>query len=82
VAFAASSPFLTRRMAEMTMRARHYVVLAMAVVSSFVYTRVASDWSDVAFYSGGAALIAVLVIFGLPWIELARDGSLRRRTGD
>jgi hypothetical protein len=63
----------------MTTRARFYVMLAVTVVSALVYTRAADDWSETAFYAGGAALIAVLVLVGLPWIDLARDGALRRR---
>jgi hypothetical protein len=66
----------------MTMRARSYVVLAIAVVSAFAYTRMTRDWSEVAFYAGGAGVIALLVIAGNLWIELAPDGSLRRRSDD
>ena len=62
----------------MTTRARFYVMLAVTVVSALIYTRVADDWSETAFYAGGAGVIAVLVVVGLPWIELARDGALRR----
>ena len=66
----------------MSKRARWYVMLAVAVVSAFAYTRMTRDWSEVAFYAGGAGVIAVLVIAGNLWIDLAPDGSLRRRSGD
>ena len=43
---------------------------------------VSRDWSDVQFLAACASLVAVVVLLGIPWIEFARDGNLRRRPGD
>jgi uncharacterized membrane protein YedE/YeeE len=68
-------------MALMTARARRYVVLLIAMVSAFVYSRVTRDWSAFGFYAGGAGLIALLVVFGNLWIDFAPDGR-QPRPGD
>ena len=66
----------------MNSRTRHYVVMLASAVLAFAYTRLAGDWSEAAFYAGGAVVIAVIGLVGLPWVEHAHDGSLRRRPND
>ena len=66
----------------MTKRSRRYVMLAVAATSALAYTRLAREWSEFAFYAGGAGVIALLVIAGNLWLEFAPDGSFRRRRGD
>ena len=63
----------------MRMKAREYVMLGIASVLGGVYGWLSLGWSDLAFYGGGAGLIAMLVLVGLPWIEFAPDGAFRRR---
>jgi hypothetical protein len=63
----------------MSSRARNYVVMLASAALAFVYARLSGDWSEVAFYAGGAGLIVVIGVVGIPWVELAPDGSLRRR---
>jgi hypothetical protein len=54
-------------------------MLVVAVLVAFVYTRLAGEWSEPAFYAGGAGLIALLCALGLPWIEFAPDGAFRKQ---
>jgi hypothetical protein len=68
-----------RTLGFMRKKTREYVVLVLTVLVAVVYSRLAGGWSDAAFYGGGAALIAVIVLVGLPWLELAPDGAWRRR---
>jgi hypothetical protein len=63
----------------MRMRSRKYLWLAVTIVVAFAYARAAGDWSDVAFFAGMAGVIAVIVIAGNVFIELAPDGAFRRR---
>ena len=63
----------------MRKKTREYVVLMVTVLVASAYALLAGGWSDVAFYGGGAGLIAVIVLVGLPWMELAPDGAFRRR---
>ena len=54
----------------------------MAVVAGpgLVFARIAREWSDLGtFYAGVAGVVVLVVGIGLPWIELAPDGDLRRR---
>jgi hypothetical protein len=55
------------------------VLLVITVLAGVVYALVSLDWSDAAVYGGGAGLIAVIVLSGLPWMEFAPDGAFRRR---
>jgi hypothetical protein len=64
----------------MTLRTRKYVLLAITVLVAVLYSLLAGGWTDAASYGGGAALIAVIVLVGLPWLELASDGVWRRWT--
>jgi peptidoglycan/LPS O-acetylase OafA/YrhL len=70
---------LRRRLRPMRMKTRERVVLLITVLAAVTYTLRAREWSDAAFYGGGAALIAVIVLAGLSWIEFAPDGAFRRR---
>ena len=63
----------------MSKKAREYVLLLISLLAGVVYALLSSDWSDAAFYGGGAGLIAVIVLTGLPWMEFAPDGAFRRR---
>jgi hypothetical protein len=60
------------------MRARNWVMLAVAALVGLGYSRLSRSWTDAEFYAGLAAAIAGLVVLGMPWIELARDGAFRR----
>ena len=64
----------------MSMRFRKYVWLAVTLLVSLAWTRVAGDWSDVAFFTVGAGVLAVVVLAGLFWIEFAPDGAFRRQS--
>jgi hypothetical protein len=63
----------------MSQRVRWYVLLAITVVATVVYSRLTDGWSDPAYYGGAAGVLAVIVLAGLPWLELAPDGAWRRR---
>jgi hypothetical protein len=63
----------------MRKKTREYVVLVITVLAAVAYSLLAGEWADAAFYGGGAGLIAVIVLAGLPWIEFAPDGAWRRR---
>jgi hypothetical protein len=63
----------------MSMRARKYVVAAVAVLVGAVYGQVAGDWSRLELYAGQAVLIVLICGIGLPWMEYAPDGAFRRR---
>jgi hypothetical protein len=43
-----------------------------------VYARISRDWSFGTFYAGLAGVVVLVVGIGLPWIEFAPDGDLRR----
>ena len=62
----------------MTQRTRKYVWMVVAAVAGLVYARISRDWSFGAFYAGFAGVVVLVVGVGLPWIELAPDGDLRR----
>jgi hypothetical protein len=62
----------------MATRARMYVCMAATVLLAFAYTRIAGDWSDVAYFAGMAALIAIVASAGNFWLEFAPDGAFRR----
>jgi hypothetical protein len=55
-----------------------YVCMVATVVLAFAYSRVAGDWSDVAFFAGMAGLIAIVGTASNFWIEFAPDGAFRR----
>ena len=63
----------------MKRRTRYYLWMAVAAVVGLVYARISSDWSFATFYAGFAAVVAVVVLAGIVWTELAPDGDLRRR---
>jgi hypothetical protein len=63
----------------MSKRARSHVVLVVAALVGGVYGWLSLGWSDLEFYGGGAALIALVGGIGLPWMEFAPDGAFRRR---
>jgi hypothetical protein len=63
----------------MSRRARSHVMSAVAAIFGGLYGWISLGWSDAAFYGGGAGLIAVIVLAGLPWMEFAPDGAFRRR---
>ena len=63
----------------MRRRTRWYVLLALAVLMTLVYSRFTSDWSDVAYYGGAAGVMLAVGAVGFPWMELATDGAFRRR---
>jgi hypothetical protein len=68
-----------RRIRFMSKKTREYVLLVIAVLAGVFYGLLSLDWSDAAFYGGGAGVIAVIVLAGLPWMEFAPDGAFRRR---
>jgi hypothetical protein len=63
----------------MSRRTRWYVLLAMGVLATVVYSRFTRDWNDAAYYGGVAGIVVAGVLVGLPWMEFARDGAFRRR---
>jgi hypothetical protein len=60
-------------------RTRNYVTMAVSAVAGLVYARIARDWSFAAFLAGEGAVVALIVLIGLPWLEFAPDGAFRRR---
>jgi hypothetical protein len=54
------------------------VWLVVAALAGLAYSRVSRDWSFGTFYAGFAGVVAVVVLVGLIWTELAPDGDLRR----
>jgi hypothetical protein len=62
----------------MSTRARKYVLAAIVMVLAYAYARLGGDWSNLAFYAGGAGLLALVGVGGCFWIELAPDGAFRR----
>jgi hypothetical protein len=50
----------------------------VAALAGLVYARISRDWSFGTFYAGFAGVVAVVVLVGLVWTELAPDGDLRR----
>jgi biotin transporter BioY len=61
-----------------TQRTRKYVWMVVAAVAGLVYARISRDWSFGTFYAGLAGVVVLVVGIGLPWIEFAPDGDLRR----
>jgi hypothetical protein len=61
-----------------TQRTRKYVWIVVAAIAGLVYSRISRDWSFGVFYAGFAGVVAVVVLVGLLWTELAPDGDLRR----
>jgi hypothetical protein len=53
--------------------------MAVSAVAGLVYARIARDWSFAAFLAGEGAVVALIVLIGLPWLEFAPDGAFRRR---
>jgi hypothetical protein len=39
----------------------------------------ANDWTRAEAYGVGAGVLAVVLLFALPWLEMAPDGAFRRR---
>jgi hypothetical protein len=64
------------------MRARDWVVVAVAAVAGGLYSRLSSDWTEAGFYAGVAVVIAMLGLAGNVWVEMARDGAFSRRRSD
>jgi hypothetical protein len=54
-------------------------MMAVSAVAGLVYARIARDWSFAAFLAGEAAVVALIVLIGLPWLEFAPDGAFSRR---
>ena len=63
----------------MSKRIRWYVLLVCAPVVAFVLARVSDGWSDGALRAAIAGVCVLFAFVGLPWVEMARDGALRRR---
>jgi hypothetical protein len=63
----------------MNKRARWYLVLALCVLATVVYSRFTREWNDIAYYGGAAGVMLLVGAVGLPWMEFARDGAFRRR---
>jgi hypothetical protein len=66
----------------MSVRTRKYVALLVDIVLVFGLTRVshALDWSTAELYAVGAGMLVLFLLVALPWIDMAPDGALRRRT--
>jgi hypothetical protein len=63
----------------MNRRTRWYLVLALGVLATFVYSRFTREWSDAAYYGGAAGVMLLVGAVGFPWMELAPDGAWRQR---
>jgi hypothetical protein len=63
----------------MRLRTRKYVLLVVVVVVGVVYARLTLGWSDLEVYAGGAGVLTLLLLVGLPWLEFAPDGAFRRQ---
>ena len=63
----------------MSLRWRKYVLLAITVFAAVVYAQLTSGWTDAAYYGGAAGVLVAILLVGLPWLEFAPDGALRRR---
>jgi hypothetical protein len=63
----------------MSKRVRNYVVALVSAVLGFAYGKLSSDWSGVELFGGLATVVAVIVLVGLPWLEMAPDGAFRRK---
>jgi protein-S-isoprenylcysteine O-methyltransferase Ste14 len=66
----------------MSVRTRKYVALVVVVLLAVALTRVsdAAGWSKGETYAVGAGMLVVFLLVALPWIDMAPDGALRRRT--
>jgi hypothetical protein len=66
----------------MTVRTRKYVAMAIVALLAVALTRVAdaAGWSKGETYVAAAGMLVVFLLVALPWIDMARDGALRRRT--
>jgi hypothetical protein len=67
-----------RRLRAVRQRTRKYVWMVVAALAGLVYARISRDWSFGTFYAGFAGVVAVVVLVGGVWTELAPDGDLRR----
>jgi hypothetical protein len=63
----------------MSSRARLYLATVPTAAVAGAYARLAGHWSDVAFYGLGAAVLAVVVLTSLFWIEFAPDGAFGQK---
>jgi hypothetical protein len=65
----------------MSTRAGLHVLLVLTAVAAAGLTLLANagDRSRAELYGATAALIVIVGLIGLPWIEMAADGAFRRR---
>jgi hypothetical protein len=65
-----------------SVRTRKYVALLINLLIAAAVTQVAdaAGWSTAETYAVAAGVLAVVCLVALPWIDMAPDGALRRRT--
>ena len=63
----------------MSLRARKYVLAVIVVLAGAAYGQLAGGWNDAQHYGGAAALLVLLLLVGLPWLEFAPDGAFRKQ---
>jgi hypothetical protein len=66
----------------MARRTRHWLVttLSAALGGTLGLVSRAAEWSDTTAYAVGAGLIALVVLTAGLWVELAPEGTGRRKT--
>jgi hypothetical protein len=63
----------------MSKRTRWYVLLATAPLVAIALGRIADDLSDAALRGAVVGVFVLVVFIGMPWLEMAHDGALRRQ---
>jgi hypothetical protein len=65
-----------------SVRTRKYVALAVDVLLAVAVTQVgdAGGWTTAETYAVAGGVLVAFLLVALPWIDMAPDGALRRRT--
>ena len=55
------------------------MLLATALPVGAIYGRLSLEWTLLEFYGGMTGILLAFAVVGMPWVESAPDGALRRR---